>query len=847
MALSLVFSSPVYAVESKADPRCGYIPTGREFDVEMTDEDISFAEALDRVVEEKKDGRCSILNVSDYEPEDPLESAYPVGYDDSTGLKTYLSGTFPACRDQSPFGACWAHSAMALAEFYAIKNIAGNDKTIDLSECHLAYGAYKTRPNFVVGHEEALGGVNYTGSDVSLLDYGGNLEMAAQFLSKNFGYVNESIFPYITSTGSAYFDGSGNLKEDRDSLYAGYGKNVLHLENMYEVDIKARPDIVKEAIKRNGIVGCSFHAPNNTSSYYDSANNAYSDKYSGSPNHAVCIVGWDDSFPASYFKESVRPSGNGAWLIRNSWDVGTDFSYNSYFWMSYETGSLANEVFIYDVTEKAGFDNIYSYDTQIHNTTCAGYSGSKMNKAANVFTVPEGQEEVLSEVTVEIYRTTDYDVDIYVNLTDPQKPDSGTHKGTTSGKISFPGLYTIPLSEPVYLSGGDTFSVVVTTDDRWVEYEADCSAYFSTSGIKPGQSFYYDPNLEGGWKDKCGSGYSGGNFCISAHTKNVASEKEKLSASDFTFTAPTSLTYDGQPHAATVVSKEKEVGNITVFYEYTDSEGNKSWKTDAPVSAGTYRVSIDVTATDKYASAHNLREDGWEFKITSSGSDPDNTDDPYSQDDPDNPEEPDNPDDPHNPDDPGEDEPEKGSVSDYRFRKVPVKDSSGRSVELIYDSLNNTYTTEDGRDVLLLSFESSADTDTPVYYYTGKKLTPGKDGFVVFNGQMYECDSDYRIVFKKNKNAGYAKAVIKWKKDSIPYAFIGKKTEKNFTIAPRTVSKNMVDFFVKNGRIKKLTVTDDGFIMKPRKKDYSWIFGAESIIFDFKNNFSGSVSVDYIS
>ncbi|MBR2187510.1 MAG: hypothetical protein IJ857_09245, partial [Lachnospiraceae bacterium] len=387
---------------------------------------------------------------------------------------------------------------------------------------------------------------------------------------------------------------------------------------------------------------------------------------------------------------------------------------------------------------------------------------------------------------------------------------------------------------------------VVTTDDRLVEYEADCSAYFSTSGIKPGQSFYCDPNQEGGWEDKYGSGFSGGNFCISAHTKNVASEKEKLTADDFNFTPPSSLSYDGQPHAATVVSKEKEVGNITVFYEYTDSEGNKSRKADAPVSAGTYRVSIDVTATDKYASAHNLRGDNWEFKITSSGSDPeepDNPDDPQNPDDPDNPDDPHNPEDPDTPDDSGKD---KDTVSDDSVKKIPVRIPGDRTTEIIYDSSDNTYTTEDGSDVLVISLDEDAHPETPVYRYTGKKLTPGKEGFVVYKGDLYEYKKDYKIGFKKNKNTGSAKAVIKWKKGSDPYNE-GKKSEMDFTIAPRSVSGNMVDFYVKNGKIKNLTVTDEGITMKPKKKDFSYYFGAEAIFIDFMNNFSGSVSVDYIS
>ncbi len=37
------------------------------------------------------------------------------------------------------------------------------------------------------------------------------------------------------------------------------------------------------------------------------------------PDHATCIVGWDDTFPASFFPENHRPPADGAWICRNSY------------------------------------------------------------------------------------------------------------------------------------------------------------------------------------------------------------------------------------------------------------------------------------------------------------------------------------------------------------------------------------------------------------------------------------------------------------------------------------------------------------------------------------------------
>lgn len=65
-----------------------------------------------------------------------------------------------------------------------------------------------------------------------------------------------------------------------------------------------------------------------TSGYYedikyqsDDQNSYYCPTKSFNTNHAISIVGWDDNYSKDNFNANIRPSKNGAWLIKNSWEI----------------------------------------------------------------------------------------------------------------------------------------------------------------------------------------------------------------------------------------------------------------------------------------------------------------------------------------------------------------------------------------------------------------------------------------------------------------------------------------------------------------------------------------------
>ena len=99
--------------------------------------------------------------------------------------------------------------------------------------------------------------------------------------------------------------------------------------------------------------------------------------------------------------------------------------------------------------------------------------------------------------------------------------------------------------------------------------------------------------------------------------------KATPTADDFTFTPPTSLTYDGSPKTATVTSTKIDASYVTVKYYQGEA------KVSDPTNAGTYTVKIDVTESGNYFAASGLNANDWMFAIAKNTDKPTVTLDPY--------------------------------------------------------------------------------------------------------------------------------------------------------------------------------------------------------------------------
>ncbi|WP_099467088.1 lectin like domain-containing protein [Konateibacter massiliensis] len=358
-------------------------------------------------------------------------------------------GYVTAVKNQGNWGNCWAYSAIGMAESSLLKKGIANS-SIDLSELQLSYFFYHTVT-------DPLG--NTAGDKTenlidNYLDVGGNGVFTTFALANWIGAADEAKAP--TASASLSYSPPASLAYD----------DAYHMQNAYWVSM-TDTTAVKTLISQYGAVSASYYSDqttNGSSTYYNAANYAYYNNKYTSSNHAILIVGWDDSFSKEKFNSGARPSSNGAWLIKNSW--GTSFGDAGYFWISYEDISMKSGIgFVFDFETADNYDHNYQYDGSSGVGYNAVYNGGSI---ANTFTAKgnaAGGAELINAVSFALYDVNvDYSIQIYANVKDSSDPTSGTAmlSSPKTGKTSYVGYYTVNLDKAVEVAEGTKFSVVIS-------------------------------------------------------------------------------------------------------------------------------------------------------------------------------------------------------------------------------------------------------------------------------------------------------------------------------------------------------------------------------------------------
>ena len=333
-------------------------------------------------------------------------------------------------KNQGSCGSCWAFATYGSMESNILVQGGSED---NLSENHL---------------------INQHGFDLGPCE-GGYIWMSAAYMSRLDGPVSEADDPYD--------DGYGG--EGSTITPGGYERQYfLHDMLIYDTSTE-----IKNGLMGDGALHTSMYWD---SGYYDSGDYTYYFGGTSSTNHAVDIVGWDDS--------KATDGGTGAWRIKNSW--GDTWGDSGYFWLSYDDTEGGKYGASFQVASPDPADNIV--DVYQHDDF-GSVSTLNPHYALNYFETqgpaPLGAVGFYTDAD-----DTDYDVRIY----DTFASAPSDLLAQVTGTIDYQGWHVVDLDAYLTLPDND-FAVYLYLDNAGDYYQVfEKTSTYCTSTSEAGQSYY---------------------------------------------------------------------------------------------------------------------------------------------------------------------------------------------------------------------------------------------------------------------------------------------------------------------------------------------------------------------
>lgn len=339
-------------------------------------------------------------------------------------------GIITPVKDQGSTNLCWAYSSIAASEASIVRSGLKPLNEVNLNPTAAAY-----RVNNRAGDPLGNTSGNYVSGDFTT--FTGNPSKIATIFSGWWGPVsgaNATVDPFENSEFRL--------------------ENAVHIpENKNDPALRIAE--IKKAIAKYGAVTFQYNNRNNI--YYYNPKN---EKGGSSYPHACAIVGWNDNIPA----ENFAPDGatmNGGWLIKNSYSSLP--SGYPYFYISYDNTSSSMYAFSY--VERKAYDRNYYYDGDIDD-----FPLRNDKHVANVYRAGSevsGKTEKITAVNVGVEGNGyTLEAEIYTGLSSPFESENAPVAGgkpvaKKTMSFDYGGYVTMRLDEPVSLSAGEWFSVVV--------------------------------------------------------------------------------------------------------------------------------------------------------------------------------------------------------------------------------------------------------------------------------------------------------------------------------------------------------------------------------------------------
>lgn len=369
-------------------------------------------------------------------------------------------------KNQGTTSECWAFAFTSAFEAYNIKK---EGKTDLYSPRHVDYSCSKS-------FTDVTDVKNLFNRETA--ENGGNYFLANAYATSGKGPVLEADMPFsndvVTKISYSELDKEPKKQLDIsiliDSIYKKHenGTTMYYADNKYSIpltedkveDIRYK---IKSQISNNGGVAATIFEWD--LQHGDVCIKDPSETPTGSVNHGILIVGWDDDYIATGWDNP------GAYIAMNTYGV-ENFD-NGYIYISYDDIFVEAGMYGVVATSNIDFDSVYEYDpfgatsavysAQLTTEDITNYSNSEIS-AVNVFSRDSSKKEKLSEIGVSLFSYQKAEVYFTQTFDDDRGLPINFKKVSDLTSTLAPGFTTIKFDVPVVLTG-DKFAICV----RFVE------------------------------------------------------------------------------------------------------------------------------------------------------------------------------------------------------------------------------------------------------------------------------------------------------------------------------------------------------------------------------------------